>query len=349
MAQIISLTYTFAVGDALDLTLPLFGTGLTVSTNWDFGGTDTTDTTLSHTYASYGTYTVVVTSTGGSYDRFGYQEEPLAGYINLVSINSWGNDFTSLSNACYEAANLTSVPSTLPTSATDLSFMFAQATSFNQTIGSWDTSIVTNISYMFAKASAFNQPIGSWDTSSVTDISYMFAQASAFNQPIGLWDITLVENMTNMLNNCGLSVTNYDEVLIGFAGRPSLQQDVPLGAVGLYYSSAAQASRDILTGAPNNWIISGDSALPNPPTPNAISIPAQQPAGVTPYPSNQLHRSGYFKTMFDTTLLPYNKMYNNCSNTLCYNYSKNYIYKPHSGYGQVGTSASGYRARRKRL
>ena len=33
-------------------------------------------------------------------------------------------------------------------------------------------------------------------------------------------------------------------------------------------------------------------------------------SNVTPYPSNQLHRSGYFKTMFDTTLLPYNKMYN---------------------------------------
>ena len=62
MAQIISLTYTFAGGDALDLTLPLFGTSLTVSTNWDFGGTNTTDTTLSHTYASSGTYIVVVTS-----------------------------------------------------------------------------------------------------------------------------------------------------------------------------------------------------------------------------------------------------------------------------------------------
>ena len=72
-------------------------------------------------------------------------------------------------------------------------------------------------------------------------------------------------------------------------------------------------------------------------------------SNVTPYPSNQLHRATSFKTMFDTTLLPYNKMYNNCSNTLCYNYSKNYIYKPHSGYGQVGTSSAGYLGRRKRL
>jgi hypothetical protein len=41
---------------------------------------------------------------------------------------------------------------------------------------------------------------------------------------------------------------------------------------------------------------------------------------------------------------------NNCNNTLCY--TKNhtsYIYKPHTGYGKVGTSAAGYLASRKRL
>ena len=32
---------------------------------------------------------------------------------------------------------------------------------------------------------------------------------------------------------------------------------------------------------------------------------------VTIYPQNQLHRSGYYITMFDTTILPYNKEYNN--------------------------------------
>lgn len=68
------------------------------------------------------------------------------------------------------------------------------------------------------------------------------------------------------------------------------------------------------------------------------------------YPSNCLNRSSFFITMFDTTLLPYNKMYNNCNNTFCYTWDKSmFIYKPHSAYGMVGTSAAGYLARRKRL
>ena len=45
-------------------------------------------------------------------------------------------------------------------------------------------------------------------------------------------------------------------------------------------------------------------------------------SNVTSYPSNRLNRATNFSTMFDTVLLPYNKEYNNCSNTLCYTYSK---------------------------
>jgi len=67
------------------------------------------------------------------------------------------------------------------------------------------------------------------------------------------------------------------------------------------------------------------------------------------YPSNLLGRATYFSSMYDTVLLPYNVPYNNCSNTLCYTYSKNYIYKPHSAYGMVGTSAAAYLGRRRRL
>lgn len=47
--------------------------------------------------------------------------------------------------------------------------------------------------------------------------------------------------------------------------------------------------------------------------------------------------------------LVYNVPFNNCSNTLCYTYSKNYIYKPHSAIGMVGTISSSSRARRTKI
>ena len=73
-------------------------------------------------------------------------------------------------------------------------------------------------------------------------------------------------------------------------------------------------------------------------------------SNVTSYSQNQLHRSSNYKTLFDTVLLPYNKQYNGCSNTLCYTSSKGtFIYKPHTAYGMVGTSAAAYLGRRRRL
>ncbi len=66
--------------------------------------------------------------------------------------------------------------------------------------------------------------------------------------------------------------------------------------------------------------------------------------------SNGTNRASYYSTMFDTTVLPYNKTFNNCSNTLCYTASKGTsIYKPHSAVGMVGTIASSRRARMRRI
>ena len=73
-------------------------------------------------------------------------------------------------------------------------------------------------------------------------------------------------------------------------------------------------------------------------------------SNVTAYPQNLLNRASNYITLFDTVLPPYNKQFNGCSNTLCYTSSKGtFIYKPHTAYGMVGTSAAAYLGRRRRL
>ena len=80
--------------------------------------------------------------------------------------------------------------------------MFHHATAFNQPLDHLDTSRVDQMSYMFSGASAFNQPLNNrWDTSNVVTMKSMFANATAFDQPLAQWDTSRVENMSYMFYN----------------------------------------------------------------------------------------------------------------------------------------------------
>ena len=244
-----------------------------------------------HTYALAGTYTITIT---GQIEGFKFNNT--GDRAKLFSISSWGPDFrlgnsgnyfrgcTNLDlsgvsdilnltgtlimantfNNCTSLTTVNNMDLWNTSSVQLMSGVFINATSFNQPIGTWDTSSVLNMNSMFLNATSFNQPIGTWDTSSVQAMNTMFDNATSFNQPIGTWDVTSLNNATFMLNDCGLSQSNYDNLLIGWAIQ-SLQLGVTLGALNIPYtqppSAAATARNAVLIGT-FGWTIIGDIPLP---------------------------------------------------------------------------------------
>ena len=209
----LSLTFANSPGT---VTLPIAGSGLAVSIDWENNGT--TNTSLTHNYSGTGPYIAVITVSSGTVTRFGYSNGsawPGADKLTEVATNdtsTWGlPGVSSFLGAFYGCSALTVVPTQIPSSVTSLEFMFVNAYVFNQNIRNWDVSSVTNMWGMFYSQynpTAFNQPIGSWDVSNVTTMTYMFQNCSAFNQDIGNWDVANVTGMRDMFN--GAAAFNQD-------------------------------------------------------------------------------------------------------------------------------------------
>ncbi len=181
-------------------------------------------------YAAAGTYTVRIqdnTGLGTGFPRIYFNGGGDA--QKLLTIGQWGTGKWTSMNSAFKGCNaLTMTATDQPdlSGVTDMSAMFAGATSFNGAIGGWDTSHVINMSHLLNAAMAFNQPIGSWNTSNVTSMEYMLANTWSFNQDIHTWDTSKVTNMHGMLASASAfnqsldgwntsSVTNMVDMFVG--------------------------------------------------------------------------------------------------------------------------------------
>ena len=201
--------------------LGLFG-DVNVSIDWGDNTPASVATTagvVSHTYATLGQFTITVSGTltgfGQEIDEnfFDNPPVPLLGAEYLTAVTSFGDlGIESLSLAFFGSNNLIDVPAVLPATVTDLSGLFASASSFNDDISAWNTANVTSMALMFADliglfsdstdstepSSAFNQSLSSWNTSRVTDMSGMFSYASSFDQSLSSWVTSSVTDMSGM-------------------------------------------------------------------------------------------------------------------------------------------------------
>ena len=185
--------------------LPYTATGTYSGTiDWGDGNTDTNSfANIYHTYATAGTYTIIITG-----DCIGWDLASAGGSTNFTSVVNWGQLQLGPDNVGYNFAfcpnlDLSSVQGTLDlTGVTVLDGLFFDCTSLTtiNNINSWDTSAITTMGFMFASCTSFNQAL-SFNTSAVTSMNFMFNGCSVFNQAL-TFNTSAVTNMNAMFVGC---------------------------------------------------------------------------------------------------------------------------------------------------
>ena len=175
-----------------------------------------TDSNLSHTYVSKGTYEIEIKGdyrnwTAGCVRADGIdlydilQFGPIGlGYSETFEMGSFWN--------CYNFNKLSAKDIPDPIKLVDMTRMFGAEDNsvqagmhFNDPgISRWDTSNVEKMVQTFFQAAVLNKwgfdhDISRWNVSMVKTMEGMFEYAYMFNQPIMCWDVSNVENISHML------------------------------------------------------------------------------------------------------------------------------------------------------
>ena len=180
------------------ITIPVGSAAGAYAVDWGDGSTSANVTgDQSHAYEDAGTYTVAIT---GNFERI-YLNGDLINAPKLQSIEQWGGTKWISMDSAFEGAhgmiyNADDVP--YLSGVTDMSGMFARASSFDGDISAWDVSRVTDMRGMFSGATSFDSDLSGWDISNVRHIARMFLGATSFDSDLSAWDVSGVTDMRGM-------------------------------------------------------------------------------------------------------------------------------------------------------
>ena len=201
-----------------------------------------------HTFPQPGTYTIGIR---GTFPKpFLNDVQNLHDALKIISIDQWGDQqWLSMEESFKGCANITLNATDIPdlSQATSLSDMFWNAHSLQGDFSVWDVSTISDISGIFFACNLMNSDLGEWEVGQVTDMNFAFSGTS-LNCNLGDWDISQVAQMASMLDDCPMTITNYDSTLIGWATQ-AVQPNVLLGVRGLKYCKAEQARAQLINNA----------------------------------------------------------------------------------------------------
>ena len=164
------------------ITIPTFpGETYDYAIDWGEGPAALNQTgDATHVYADPGTYTI---SIYGDFPRIYFNNS--GDKEKLTTIEQWGNQiWTSMFGAFHGCSNMTlsnlaGIPDLSVVS--NMSYMFADCSSFNTNINNWDVTNIKNGAHLFENCVSYNQPLDDWFLPNVTSLNHIFAGCTSFN------------------------------------------------------------------------------------------------------------------------------------------------------------------------
>ena len=208
------------------------------------------------------------------------QNKPVAGIMpasctNMEAVFYWNYDFdysfevwpfeqvTRTRSMCERCLKFSqSVANLNPISLQNADYTFYEAELFNSQFTNWTGTVNLNSMEGFvSKCPSFDQEVHHIYTANVTNFKfflYSFAAGYAFSKSLALLDISSATSGDDFMggkDENDYSPALYDELLNGWGSRP-VQPNTVWGFGNVKYTVAGQPGRDILTGPPNNNVIS---------------------------------------------------------------------------------------------